>query len=116
MPVRRITTVLVVASAAVLGLSGVASASGEVVVPGARLTFDTPTHVFTLYDTADDGHAVYARWQVQGSSPVVGYNRGGPGSVARWYLDTPTGLRITYQVCVDTEFQDVCSPTRVDRT
>ena len=116
MPVRRIITAVAVTAAALLGLTGTAAASGEVRVPGARLTWDTPTHTFTLYDTADDGYAVYARWQVEGGPVSIGYNRGGPGFAVRTHVSTATGLVITYQVCVDTPAQDVCSQTRVDRT
>lgn len=116
MPARHVVAALAVSAAALLGTSGIAAASGDVRVPGARLTFDSAAHVFRLFDTADDGHKVYAKWQVQGYPKDRADNIGGPGSVLSWAIPVTRGLKISYQVCVDNPLQATCSPVKQDRT
>jgi hypothetical protein len=115
MSARRVAAVIAVSGAAMLGLSGIASASGEVQVPGARFAFDSRTDQLRLWDTADDGNRVYAVVQYQGRT-VWMYNASGPGSVETTKLPAGSGNEIVYKVCVDNPGLATCSPWRKDVT
>ena len=107
----RVIAALGISVAALLGATGVASASGEAQIPAGHLWYTSSNNTFKVTDTACDGHRVYGKWEAPavGRSGVVD-NRSGCGASVFKRVDLPNGTRLRYWVCVDLAFSDRCSP------
>jgi hypothetical protein len=100
--------------AVLVGSAGVASADGDVSVPGASASYRGATNTVVLRDTADDGHAVRFELKSNGMAVLVVRNTSGPGTAVTRRLSLADGAPISYRVCVES-VPMVCSPWKADR-
>jgi hypothetical protein len=105
---------IVLSGAVLVGSAGMASADGDVSVPGASASYRSTVNMVTLRDTADDGHAVRFELRTNGFSVVIMRNAAGPGTSVSKRLDLADGEPITYRVCVEGA-PALCSPWKADR-
>jgi hypothetical protein len=105
---------IVLSGAVLIGSAGVASADGDVSVPGASASYRSTINLVTLRDTADDGHAVRFELKTNGFPALIVRNTKGPGTSVSTRLDLADGEPITYRVCVESA-PVRCSPWKMDR-
>ena len=91
------------------------AASGEASTGhGAKVTFDSATNKFVLYDTKCDAHPVYANYRIKDGGDQRHDYQGGCGNSTSWTISGEGG-QIKYRACVNVQRGfDKCSGWKTD--
>jgi hypothetical protein len=90
-------------------------ASGEAsTADGAKVTFDSGTNTFVLYDTKCDAHLVYADYKIKDGGDQRHDYQGGCGNSTSWTIPDEGG-QVRYRACVNVQRGfDKCSGWKTD--